>query len=106
MLLLGSVILLLLLLSKRRRRRTFGFLAEIWPSIAWASCALAGKCNSSCLAGCADVATFHSLGGRRPSRGARVLSLGGEFRFLLLSAGRRSATVFCPKDENEDQLTC
>ena len=57
--------------------------------------------------GCADMATFHSLGGRRPSRGARVLSLGGEFRFLLLSAGRRSAIpVFCPKDENEDQLTC
>ena len=56
--------------------------------------------------GCADVAAFHSLGGRRPSRGARVLSLGGEFGFLLLSAGRRSATVFCPKDENEDQLTC
>ncbi|XP_071905592.1 putative disease resistance protein At1g50180 [Coffea arabica] len=34
--------------------------------------------------GCADVAAFHSLGGRlRPSRGARVLPLGGGFRLLL-----------------------
>ena len=53
--------------------------------------------------GCADVVAFYSLGGRRPSRGARVLSLGEEFGFLLLSAGRRSTVLaFCPIDENED----